>query len=668
MTGAMIPLYLVQLCKAIEAYGIHHRASHSFRAVENFGFDQITGETLPNFRQESKENVNSNYSRKDKMVNCVRQLPDVGHLNDSSVPMPTPRCAGDDGRGVIEEGNGMKERKGAEDKHPRRPKNAIPNGAQMDPATEETPDMAKSENLGLFLRIRPLLQSGVRGDRNPRFRRKSAFEPWFQKMCLRVKTSRSVTLSPPLALERGRTKTEVYDGFSQVFSPDSSQEEVYEKMMSPLVEDFLRGKSGMLAAFGPSGSGKTHTIFGCNRQPGMVPLALQQIFKETSDSTRCEGGKEERVFDLSPNGVDLTMHRSTLKGLHEVVISDWRHGEFVISQALLRRATSPTNANSQSSRSQCVINLRIVDDKSNGEVNDQANDGVLIIVDLAGAEREKRTGNQGVRLLESNFINKTSMSLLEHQKNPMKPLEKHFQDSLLTKYLRDYMEGKKRMALILTVKAGEKIITIRLIMNHQEKAFSKLCFEGLGFLNKPGTGMFAWCNLVNPCSTPWLDVLEVVDEEPSPTKRDGRYVANDRRFVESGASPPMTGTRGCLMPILADDQVAEHEIQHLRESNLELEKELKDLKSLIEVQRLADDQNMKSSTSEKSNLELEKELKDLKSLIEVHRLDDDQFVVSLGSKRVAQEIQRLRESNLELEKELKYLKSLIEVQRLADDQ
>ncbi|XP_021805091.1 kinesin-like protein KIN-6 [Prunus avium] len=368
----------------------------------------------------------------------------------------------------------------------------------MDPATEETPDLAKSENLGLFLRIRPLLQSGVRGDRNPRFRRKSAFEPWFQKMCLRVKTSRSVTLSPPLALERGRTKTEVYNGFSQVFSPDSSQEEVYEKMMSPLVEDFLKGNSGMLAAFGPSGSGKTHTIFGCNSQPGMVTLALQQIFKETSDSARldlipakpfglesdnpfilydiffllrslfisifeirCEGGKEERAFDLSPNGVDLTMHRSTLKGLHEVVISDWRHGEFVISQALLRRATSPTNTNSQSSRSQCVINLRIVDDKSNGEVKDQANDGVLSIVDLAGAEREKRTGNQGVRLLESNFINKTSMvfclclrSLLEHQKNPMKPLEKHFQDSLLTKYLRAYMEGKKRMALILTVKAG----------------------------------------------------------------------------------------------------------------------------------------------------------------------------------------------------------------------
>ncbi|GMP81658.1 hypothetical protein CsSME_00036294 [Camellia sinensis var. sinensis] len=62
----------------------------------------------------------------------------------------------------------------------------------------------------------------------------------------------------------------------------------------------------------------------------------------------------------------------------------------------------------------------------------------------------------GARLLESNFINNTSMSLLEHQKNPKKPLQKHFQSSLLTRYLRDYLEGKKRMALILTVKSGEE--------------------------------------------------------------------------------------------------------------------------------------------------------------------------------------------------------------------
>lgn len=52
-------------------------------------------------------------------------------------------------------------------------------------------------------------------------------------------------------------------------------------MVGPLVEDFLIGKSGMLAALGPSGSGKTHTIFGTARQPGMIPLALRRIFSVT---------------------------------------------------------------------------------------------------------------------------------------------------------------------------------------------------------------------------------------------------------------------------------------------------------------------------------------------------------------------------------------------------
>lgn len=103
-------------------------------------------------------------------------------------------------------------------------------------------------------------------------------------------------------------------------------------MVRPLVEDFLRGKSGMLAALGPSGSGKTHTVFGSTRQPGMVPLALQHIFKHTpgtsSKPTRSffmsifeinsERSKGERLVDLSPNGGDLSMQQSSIKGLQEV--------------------------------------------------------------------------------------------------------------------------------------------------------------------------------------------------------------------------------------------------------------------------------------------------------------------------------------------------------------
>lgn len=46
------------------------------------------------------------------------------------------------------------------------------------------------------------------------------------------------------------------------------------------------------------------------------------------------------------------------------------------------------------SRSQCIINIRRGTDSSDAETDEQSNSAVLSVVDLAGAEREKRTGNQ----------------------------------------------------------------------------------------------------------------------------------------------------------------------------------------------------------------------------------------------------------------------------------
>ncbi|BBH09062.1 2-oxoglutarate and Fe(II)-dependent oxygenase superfamily protein [Prunus dulcis] len=50
--------------------------------VEDFGYGQNTGETLPNFRQESKGSFNSNCNRKGKKVICARHSPGVGHAQD----------------------------------------------------------------------------------------------------------------------------------------------------------------------------------------------------------------------------------------------------------------------------------------------------------------------------------------------------------------------------------------------------------------------------------------------------------------------------------------------------------------------------------------------------------------------------------------------------------
>ncbi|XP_073134155.1 kinesin-like protein KIN-6 [Henckelia pumila] len=372
-----------------------------------------------------------------------------------------------------------------------------------------------SENLKVYLRIRPvdIQRHGVQHKsttesknawpKNPKVKINS--RPKLKKsteICVQINDDlRSVTVSTPQALqETKRIKSEAYEGFSHVFSSEASQTDVYEKMVNPLVEDFLNGKSGLLVAMGPTGSGKTHTVFGCAREPGMVPLALRRIFSKSESggipSSRIfhlsmfeicsEKGKAERMIDLLHDGGEMCMQQSVVRGLQEVVVFDTQQAELLIAQGMLKRSTAMTNSNSQSSRSQCIINIRCDPKKTIEDIDGKSRTAVLSIVDLAGAEKEKKTGNQGTRLLESNFINNNSMvfgqclrSLLEHQKNQTKPLQKHYQYSLLTRYLREYLEGKKRMMLILTVKPGIEDYLSTSFLLRQASPLTKIKFKSL---------------------------------------------------------------------------------------------------------------------------------------------------------------------------------------------
>lgn len=104
-----------------------------------------------------------------------------------------------------------------------------------------------SENLRVFLRIRPLVHSKClgktsgSGESNPRSKGKNVWPQRAVKkssatqtgantkkrsseLCISVNDSHSVTLAPPVLLpESKRIKSEVYEGFSYVFSPESSQ-------------------------------------------------------------------------------------------------------------------------------------------------------------------------------------------------------------------------------------------------------------------------------------------------------------------------------------------------------------------------------------------------------------------------------------------------------------
>ncbi|KAL8159046.1 hypothetical protein V2J09_000583 [Rumex salicifolius] len=437
-----------------------------------------------------------------------------------------------------------------------------------------------------------------------------------KKSCIQVCDPHSVTIMPPCTLNR--KNSEVYRGFSQVFSSDSSQEEVYAKAMSPLVEDFLGGKSRLLAASGPSGSGKTHTMFGSAREPGLVPLALRQMFNPAFGSQDgpkrsfylsvfeiyADNGKTEKLADLSPDGGEVQLQQSGLiKGLKELHIPDYMQGEALIARALLRRNIGMTNSNSQSSRSQCIIRIRCAIDTVAEKVKNQVNECVLIFVDLAGAEREMKTGNQGIRLLESTFINKTSMvfglclkSLLEHQKNPKKPLRKHFQSSLLTRYLRDYLEGKKRMALILTVRPAEEDYLDTSFLLRQASP----CME-IKLLNK---------DVTSQSKRHYEKIFNAVSEQSKRIKTRCCTDSMDKVTVSAHASDTFEA-KPRKVPV--SKMIGEMTFKSLNADSSK-EREYAILSGFAKsIWNLLKQHNQKIKVLEKCNMKLQKEISDLKS-------------------------------------------------------
>ncbi|KAF8437386.1 P-loop containing nucleoside triphosphate hydrolase protein [Kalaharituber pfeilii] len=75
--------------------------------------------------------------------------------------------------------------------------------------------------------------------------------------------------------------------FAEIFPEASTQLEVFERTVLPLLVDLVKGgngpdgrtgKDGLLATLGITGSGKTHTILGSRTQLGMMQMSLEILF------------------------------------------------------------------------------------------------------------------------------------------------------------------------------------------------------------------------------------------------------------------------------------------------------------------------------------------------------------------------------------------------------
>lgn len=71
--------------------------------------------------------------------------------------------------------------------------------------------------------------------------------------------------------------------FKEVFPPETSQHELFDKVALPIVEGLIKGKNGLLFTYGVTGSGKTFTMTGEPQNCGILPRCLNAIFKTIND-------------------------------------------------------------------------------------------------------------------------------------------------------------------------------------------------------------------------------------------------------------------------------------------------------------------------------------------------------------------------------------------------
>ncbi|OQV16533.1 Kinesin-like protein KIF3B [Hypsibius exemplaris] len=280
--------------------------------------------------------------------------------------------------------------------------------------------------------------------------------------------SRKVTLQS----EKEQTGEKEYI-FDAVHGKDSTQEEIFEESVRPLVEAVLQGFNGTIFAYGQTGTGKTHTMQGSKSAPGIIPRAMEMIFQHieaSADESYLVNASyleiyQEELRDLlrSPkkdkdevvkkielkedvNGIVYAKH------LSQYQLKSFHHMEKMMERGQSNRSVGATDMNEYSSRSHAIFVINIECGHIGPDGKEHVRVGKLNLVDLAGSEKQSKANSSGERFKEATQINlslstlgKVITSLVE--KAPHIP----YRDSKLTRLLQDSLGGNSKTIMVANV-------------------------------------------------------------------------------------------------------------------------------------------------------------------------------------------------------------------------
>eukprot|EP00041_Stephanoeca_diplocostata_P028029 m.783207 g.783207 ORF g.783207 m.783207 type:complete len:1328 (+) comp23293_c0_seq5:175-4158(+) len=152
-----------------------------------------------------------------------------------------------------------------------------------------------------------------------------------------------------------------------------------------------------------------------------------------------------------------------IRGLREVLVSNSTEAIRILCAGQRNRRVAATKSNVESSRSHCLFTVKVVRQpkkraKGVASASVGASVSQLTIVDLAGAERGKKTKARGNRIKEAGTINNSLMTLgkcLDGMKwNQAHRLSKRlipYRESKLTRLFKTYLEGKGSTSMIVNI-------------------------------------------------------------------------------------------------------------------------------------------------------------------------------------------------------------------------
>lgn len=285
-----------------------------------------------------------------------------------------------------------------------------------------------------------------------------------------------------------------------------TNQELFEQAAKKVVQAAGAGSTASILAYGQTSSGKTHSVLGTPREPGILPMAAEEIFggfSSASGSRRAEGRRgrvsyyeifNEKVTDLlasSQAPAKLPVKECAergfyVQGLREAPVRNSQDVLRLVDRGEEKRRYAQTRWNDYSSRSHVIFTLQLEDPvrlPSGEEAESPCSHscGKLNIVDLAGCENHKHeSSDDGRHINRSLFFLGEVISRLcvaggrrsvqnsprreaRESRSPSRGRDKNsefipYRDSKLTRVLRSSLGGDAVTLLLVTVHPAAQFV------------------------------------------------------------------------------------------------------------------------------------------------------------------------------------------------------------------